>query len=129
MCRPSESLRVFLPFSEETSAKESLATECNILKRDLTEVQKEVVHARVAQVDLDALTEIRTAAVNQRNKKISELKALNKEKENLQKKISDLEKLYAVQKALAGNSYEFDQNIMRKPSPDMLATVAVVMKR
>lgn len=99
------------------------------MKHDLVEVEKDLVNVRAAQTNLEKSVKYGAIVIDQKNKKVSELKVLIKEKENLQKKLRDCEKLYAVQKALAGTSIDVDNILKQKPPPDTLATMAVSLKR
>lgn len=129
MCLRTKSLRVYLPFKAEPSAEETLVTKLKIAKHELGEVKKDFVFANQLQQLLDTKVEKSTGIINHKNKKVSELKVLVKEKENLQKKLKEMEKLYAAQTALAGTSSDVDKILTRKPPPVAIATMAVALKR
>lgn len=129
MCLPSQSLRVYLPFQREASAKENLLTKHKTTKHELTEVQKDIANVEAVQNDLETSIETGLGLINHKNKKVSEVKVLVKEKENLQKKLKNLEKLCAVQKAMAGTSLDVENMLKQKQPPDTLAAMAVSLKK
>lgn len=128
-CHPSQSMRVFLPHQQETSAKKSLVTKLKVMKHEMKEVQKDFVQAQATQSHAATLIERCNVVKNQKNYKLSELKVLAKEKENLQKKIKNLTKMYAVHKVLCGTTNEVDKILKQKQPPDTLATMAVSLER
>lgn len=129
MCTRSQSLRVFLPFQQEASTNDSLDTKRKKLKHELAEIQREFAHIGAEQSVLNARSEKGAALINHKNKKVAELKVMNKEKENLEKKVAQLEKTYAIQKALTGTTNDVGQIIKQNPPADTLASMAVVLKR
>lgn len=129
MCTRSQSLRVFLPFQQEASTNEILDTKRKKLKHELAEIQRDFAHIEVEQSNLKARSEKGAALINHKSKKVAELKVLNKEKENLENKIAQLEKTFAIQKALAGTANDVGQIIKQNPPADTLASIAVVLKR
>lgn len=129
VCQPSQLLRIYLPFLQETSTPESVVTNYKLVKHQLKEAQMEYDHAQIVQFHIDNMSERNTTAINKKNEKLAELRAVNKEKEKLQKEIKKLEKIHAVQKVLVGSQKDVERMLDQKLPADTLATMAVVLKR
>lgn len=95
----------------------------------MKEVQKDFMLAEAVQSHAVNLIEKVNMVNTQKNQKMSELKILAKEKENMQTKIKNLEKMWAVQKSLVGTSNDVDKILKEKQPADTLATMAVSLKR
>ncbi|XP_037031622.1 uncharacterized protein LOC119071085 [Bradysia coprophila] len=128
-CLPSQLLRIFLPFQQDASTPESVVSNYKMVKHELREAQKEYAYEQQVQSELDGLVVRNTQALRSKGEKVAKLKALNKEKEKLQKKIKKLEKTHSVQKAMIGTQKDVEKVINEKLPADTLATMVAVLKR
>lgn len=87
--------------------------------------------AREQQVDahLSFMIGRTTKSVKTKDVKVAELKALKKEKCQLNRKVKKIQAAYTVQKAMFGTLKDVDNILNNKLPAYTLATVAAVLKR
>lgn len=127
-CCKSKAMRIFLPFSNETSIAENLIDEYGRKKRQLEVVERALDSARRDQAEIDAIIPIVNDARNKYLNKQDEVNKLHKEQEQVQKRIQIMRNLQSVQVALTGTVRDAERIVNRKQSADTLVTMATVLK-
>lgn len=106
-----------------------MVTNYKKVKHELKEAEKEYAYEQQVQSRLNNLIDKSTKSLEIKNEKVAELKALNKEKEKLKKKIKKLEKIHTVQKVMFGTQKDVEEIVKQKLPADTLATITAVLKR